>query len=234
MLRLVAVPRRPPARGLRRQVLAASNNNSNTHSRRTLSSSNNGSRSSSSSASSQGDALHLVVNRRRVTVQPGSSAMDQSLLTYLRGSGLTGTKRVCEEGGCGACSVVVSEWDPTTKAVVHRAVTSCVQPMAKMHRKQVTTVEGLGALSPKGVHPVAEAFASMGASQCGFCSPGFLSSLSARLAQPGPAPTQDEIKHVFDGNLCRCTGYRPILEASSTFAKDAPDIISGACVCACA
>jgi xanthine dehydrogenase iron-sulfur cluster and FAD-binding subunit A len=93
-----------------------------------------------------------------------------------------------------------------------------------MDQKQVVTVRGLQALSPSGVHPVSRAFASMEATQCGFCTPGFVSTLTSRLALKDlPPPRRTDLERIFDGNLCRCTGYRPIMDAASIFCVDALD-----------
>lgn len=140
-----------------------------------------------------------------------------SLLQWLRqDQGLCGTKEGCAEGDCGACTVLVSdphapEGQPTVKAV-----NSCIRLLPTLHGKSVTTVEGLG--QPEKMHPVQQAMVDCHASQCGFCTPGFVMSLAALHAQRTNA-TREEICNALSGNLCRCTGYRPIVDAAQQMFK---------------
>jgi carbon-monoxide dehydrogenase small subunit len=115
--------------------------------------------------------------------------------------GLTGTHLACEHGVCGACTVLLDG----------AAVRSCLLFAAQAEDAEVTTVEGL---SPEGgsLNPVQQAFADHHGLQCGFCTPGFVVSVTAFLAG-NPTPTDDEIAHGLSGNLCRCTGYQGIIEA---------------------
>jgi xanthine dehydrogenase/oxidase len=103
---------------------------------------------------------------------------------------------------------------------VNRAVNACLAPAASIDGCHVITVEGLGN-TRKGLHPVQARIAEFHGSQCGFCTPGIVMSLYAMLRN-NPTPTMHEIEECFDGNLCRCTGYRPILDAAKTFAVDHP------------
>ncbi|KAL8970858.1 MAG: hypothetical protein Q9183_001324 [Haloplaca sp. 2 TL-2023] len=137
-----------------------------------------------------------------------------TLLEYLRGIGLTGTKLGCAEGGCGACTVVVSQYNPTTKRIYHASVNACLAPLVSVDGKHVITVEGIG--NAKNPHPAQERIAKSSGSQCGFCTPGIVMSLYA-LLRNNADPSDLEIEEAFDGNLCRCTGYRPILDAAQTF-----------------
>ncbi|KAL8738634.1 MAG: hypothetical protein Q9181_000580 [Wetmoreana brouardii] len=137
-----------------------------------------------------------------------------TLLEYLRGIGLTGTKLGCAEGGCGACTVVVSQINPTTKKIYHASVNACLAPLVSVDGKHIITVEGIG--NAKTPHPAQERIAKSSGSQCGFCTPGIVMSLYA-LLRNNVDPTELEIEEAFDGNLCRCTGYRPILDAAQTF-----------------
>ncbi|KAL8915107.1 MAG: hypothetical protein Q9171_000410 [Xanthocarpia ochracea] len=137
-----------------------------------------------------------------------------TLLEYLRGIGLTGTKLGCAEGGCGACTVVVSQFNPTTKKLYHASVNACLAPLVSVDGKHVITVEGIGNVSKP--HPAQERIAKNGGSQCGFCTPGIVMSLYALLRNSAD-PSELEVEEAFDGNLCRCTGYRPILDAAQTF-----------------
>ncbi|PKC10690.1 putative xanthine dehydrogenase [Rhizophagus irregularis] len=135
---------------------------------------------------------------------------DITLLEYVRSIGLTGTKLGCAEGGCGACTVLISSYDPTNQRISHYSVNACLAPLCSVDGKHVITIEGIG--NVKNPHPVQVR------SQCGFCTPGIAMSLYA-LLRNNPNPSEEEIEECFDGNLCRCTGYRPILDAAKTFAK---------------
>ncbi|KAL8768355.1 MAG: hypothetical protein Q9209_005389 [Squamulea sp. 1 TL-2023] len=137
-----------------------------------------------------------------------------TLLEYLRGIGLTGTKLGCAEGGCGACTVVVSQFNPTTKKLYHASVNACLAPLVSVDGKHVITVEGIGNVTKP--HPAQERIAKSSGSQCGFCTPGIVMSLYA-LLRNNTDPSELEVEEAFDGNLCRCTGYRPILDAAQTF-----------------
>jgi xanthine dehydrogenase/oxidase len=140
-----------------------------------------------------------------------------TLLEYLRGIGLTGTKLGCAEGGCGACTVVVSQINPTTNKLYHASVNACLAPLVSVDGKHVITVEGIG--TSKNPHPTQQRIAVSNGSQCGFCTPGIVMSLYALLRNNGPEPSEHEVEEAFDGNLCRCTGYRPILDAAQSFNK---------------
>jgi carbon-monoxide dehydrogenase small subunit len=114
---------------------------------------------------------------------------------------LTGTKHGCELGHCGACTVLLDG----------KPVLSCLALAIEAQDREITTVEGL-ARDDNTLHPLQQAFAERGAAQCGYCTPGFLVSGVALLAQ-NTNPTRDEIKAALAGNLCRCTGYTKIIEA---------------------
>ena len=134
-----------------------------------------------------------------------------TLLQYLRGSlGRSGTKEGCAEGDCGACTVVVGE--RRAEGMRYRAINSCIRFVPTLDGKEVVTVESLRA--PDGaLHPVQQAMVEAHASQCGFCTPGFVMSLFA-LWLEREAVTREQAVEALTGNLCRCTGYRPILEAA--------------------
>ncbi|PQE09154.1 xanthine dehydrogenase protein [Rutstroemia sp. NJR-2017a WRK4] len=163
------------------------------------------------------DTLRFYLNGTRVTVD--NIDPEITLLEYLRGIGLTGTKLGCAEGGCGACTVVVSQYNPTTKKIYHASVNACLAPLVSVDGKHVITVEGIG--NTKRPHPAQERIAKGNGSQCGFCTPGIVMSLYALLRNNPEAPSQHDIEEAFDGNLCRCTGYRPILDAAQTFSNKA-------------
>jgi xanthine dehydrogenase small subunit len=152
--------------------------------------------------------LAFLLNGARVTVA-GACPTD-TLLDWLRESrGLTGTKEGCNEGDCGACTVMVSDENGT------RALNSCILFLPQLHGKAVRTVEGLS--GPAGqIHPVQEAMIAHHGSQCGFCTPGFVVSLA--VAHKAGATDHDDR---LAGNLCRCTGYAPIIRAAKA-AEAAP------------
>lgn len=125
----------------------------------------------------------------------------QSLLEVLRDElGLTGTKKGCNEGECGACTVLLDG----------KPVNACLVLAVKADGREVTTVEGLA--GPGGLHPLQQAFVEEGAVQCGFCTPGMLMAAKA-LLDTNPCPDEREIRAALAGNLCRCTGYVCIVRA---------------------
>ncbi|XP_055613911.1 xanthine dehydrogenase [Uranotaenia lowii] len=161
--------------------------------------------------------LVFFVNGKKVT--ESSPDPDCTLLVYLRDKlGLVGTKLGCAEGGCGACTVMVSKIDRTTKRVSNVAVNACLTPVCAVHGMAVTTVEGIGSTRTR-LHPVQERIAKAHGSQCGFCTPGIVMSMYALLRE-SPSPSMKELEIAFQGNLCRCTGYRPIIEGYKTFTKE--------------
>lgn len=169
-------------------------------------------RSLSSITADYDDTLQFYLNGTKVVLDTADPEV--TLLEYLRGIGLTGTKLGCAEGGCGACTVVISQYNPTTKKIYHASVNACLAPLVSVDGKHVITVEGIG--NVKRPHPAQERIAKSNGSQCGFCTPGIVMSLYA-LLRNNPDPTELEVEEAFDGNLCRCTGYRPILDAAQSF-----------------
>uniref|UniRef100_A0A7N0RHR8 xanthine dehydrogenase n=1 Tax=Kalanchoe fedtschenkoi TaxID=63787 RepID=A0A7N0RHR8_KALFE len=167
----------------------------------------------------------LYVNGLRKVLPDGLAHM--TLLEYLRDIGLTGTKLGCGEGGCGACTVMVSYYDMRVKKCVHISVNACLAPLYSVEGMHVITVEGVGNRR-KGLHPVQESLASAHGSQCGFCTPGFIMSMYALLRSSSTPPTTEEIEESLAGNLCRCTGYRPIVDAFQVFAKTDDALYTGA------
>jgi len=163
-------------------------------------------------------ALEFVLNGRHVSLTDVSP--NTTLLEFLRGSGLTGTKEGCAEGDCGACSVVIVERDANGQATF-RAVNSCLMPICLLAGREVISVEGVGCAAK--MHPVQRAMAEGCGSQCGYCTPGFICSLFEGYYRDD-LHTDDDLDDQLSGNLCRCTGYRPICDAAkeafSTFRAD--------------
>ena len=132
--------------------------------------------------------LHVNGRARDLAVEP-----NRTLLDVLRHDlELTGTKRGCDLGECGSCTVILNG----------KPVNSCLA--------EILTIEGLA--GPGGLHPVQQAFVEKGAIQCGFCTPGMILS-ATHLLQKNPKPGEEEIRTALSGNLCRCTGYQKIVEA---------------------
>ena len=162
--------------------------------------------------SSVGTLIFFVNGRKIVEPNPDPS---QTLLTYLRNTlRLCGTKLGCGEGGCGACTVMVSKFNRRECKVEHLSVNACLAPVAGMHGLAVTTVEGFGGAGER-LHAVQQRLANSHGSQCGFCTPGIVMSMYTLLRNK-PLPSMEDVDTYFQGNLCRCTGYRPILEGVKT------------------
>uniref|UniRef100_A0A4W5P4J5 Aldehyde oxidase 1 n=1 Tax=Hucho hucho TaxID=62062 RepID=A0A4W5P4J5_9TELE len=141
------------------------------------------------------------------------------LLSYLRERlRLTGTKYGCGGGGCGACTVMVSRYQPSTKTILHYSANACLLPVCQLQGAAVTTVEGIGNTKTR-VHPVQERIAKAHGSQCGFCTPGMVMSMYTLLRNK-PQPNMEDITEALGGNLCRCTGYRPIVDGCKTFSQE--------------
>jgi carbon-monoxide dehydrogenase small subunit len=133
----------------------------------------------------------------------------RSLLDVLRNEvGLTGTKKGCDVGDCGACTVLLDG----------KPVNSCLVLGVEVVGCAIVTIEGLQR-GPEHLHPLQDAFMQHGAAQCGFCTPGFLMMAKALLDE-NPAPNEDEIRFGIAGNICRCTGYTKIVTAIQAAAKD--------------
>jgi len=159
---------------------------------------------------SASNTVRFLLDGRQVSAADLPATM--TVLEYLREVVLrTGTKEGCAEGDCGACTVVLGELAPDGTRVGYRAVNSCIRLLPTIDGQELVTVESLQA--PDGrLHPVQQAMVDNHASQCGFCTPGFVMSLFALYLQDA-APSRERVLETLSGNLCRCTGYRPIIDA---------------------
>ena len=150
--------------------------------------------------------VRFVLNGERIQVDDGDPHV--TLLQWLRASGRTGSKEGCAEGECGACAVALVRADARGR-VRFESVNSCLVPLAAADGETLITVEGVA--GPDGtLHPVQRAMVDAGGSQCGYCTPGFVVSLFCEYYRPGRLDFDPES---IGGNLCRCTGYRPIADA---------------------
>ncbi|MBO1330360.1 xanthine dehydrogenase small subunit [Streptomyces sp. VRA16 Mangrove soil] len=186
-------------------------------------------------------AARITVNGQEAPIAP--AAPHTTVLDFLRERGLTGTKEGCAEGECGACSVLVARpgVDRPTDWV---AVNACLVPVAALDGQEIVTSEGLARAGEPGtaptLHPVQEEMAARGGSQCGYCTPGFVCSMAAEYYRPdrcahasqeGDGAGDDGAEHgpngfdlhALSGNLCRCTGYRPIRDAAYAVGAPAAD-----------
>lgn len=142
--------------------------------------------------------LTFILNGKEINLQ---AAPDLFLIDILREKlGLTGTKKGCGKGDCGACSVLIDG----------KLANSCLVMAVQIQGKEVLTIEGLA--SGDKLHPIQEAFINAGAVQCGYCTPGMVLAAKAILDE-NPNPSEEEIKTGLSGNLCRCTGYSKIIKA---------------------
>ena len=157
------------------------------------------------------DTIRFVLDGELVEVRNPDPT--RTVLQYLREDlRKIGTKEGCAEGDCGACTVVIVEVDRSGKQLQVRAINSCIQFLPTLDGKELITVESLRR-SDGSLHPVQQALVDCHGSQCGFCTPGFVMSLFA-LYKNNAEPTRREIDDTLAGNLCRCTGYRPIIDAA--------------------
>src|SRR6267378_334047 len=152
--------------------------------------------------------LEFTLNGRPIRLADCSP--NTTLLAYLRGIGLTGSKEGCAEGDCGACSVAIIDRDSQGKAS-YRAINSCLVPVCLLAGRDIVTVEGVAC--GRKLHPVQQKMVECHGSQCGYCTPGFIMSLFEGYYR-GDIRTQDQLDDQLCGNLCRCTGYRAIRDAA--------------------
>jgi carbon-monoxide dehydrogenase small subunit len=148
--------------------------------------------------------INFTINGEKVNKQVDPN---KTLLKYIREDlDLTGTKEGCGAGECGACTVLVDG----------KAVNSCLMLAVEADGKEITTIEGVS--DGYNLDPLQEAFIENAALQCGFCTPGMIMSAKA-LLKKNPTPNEDEVKSAISGNLCRCTGYKKIIDAIMDISK---------------
>ncbi len=173
------------------------------------------------------DHIAVTVNGQQRPLRDVSA--HTTALDWLRDTGLTGSKEGCAEGECGACAMLLATPDDAG-GTAWTAVNACLVPVAALDGQEIVTSEGLG--SPDALHPVQDQLARAGGSQCGYCTPGFVCSMAAEYYRADRAPAEDGAVHeehgpngfdlhAISGNLCRCTGYRPIRDAA--YALGSPD-----------
>ncbi len=150
--------------------------------------------------------LNINGHRKQVGIQPWDTLLDVVRHTM----NLTGTKRGCDMGTCGCCAVIVDG----------RPVLSCLTLAADCEGKAIETIESVA--SDEGLHPLQKGFTDCGATQCGYCTPGFIITAKC-LLENNPSPSRDEIASALSGNMCRCTGYQKIFDAVEQAATEMED-----------
>ncbi|CAB3359541.1 Hypothetical predicted protein [Cloeon dipterum] len=174
-------------------------------------------------------ALEVTFQLNGKQVSVGSEIKEgTSLNTYIRDvAKLKGTKFMCNEGGCGACVVAATITHPITAEKQTLSVNSCLVPVFACHGWEIRTVEGIGN-KRDGYHQAQANLAKFNGTQCGYCSPGMVMNMYSLLAD-GKTPTMAEVENSFGGNICRCTGYRSILDAFKALASDATPLMKQQC-----
>jgi carbon-monoxide dehydrogenase small subunit len=142
--------------------------------------------------------VSLTINgsERQMLAAPGATLLD----ALRESQGLTGTRRGCDQGGCGTCTVLVDG----------KPMMACLMPVETIDGAHVDTIEGL--TPPQGLHPIQEAFLDGFATQCGYCTSGMIMATAGLLAK-NPDPSREEAVRAISGNICRCTGYEAIIDA---------------------
>ncbi len=162
--------------------------------------------------------IRFILNDRTISVPLQDSA--KATLDFIRKERkLKGMKLVCKEGECGACTVLVGDFE--SGRLVYRSMTSCIMPLANAHGKHLLTIEGL---DMEGLTKVQRAMIDQSGTQCGFCTPGFVVSMTGALLTGEEVSMKNMVKAI-DGNICRCTGYKSILRACESVADDWNDSV---------
>ncbi|XP_073819307.1 uncharacterized protein [Musca autumnalis] len=190
---------------------------------------NETSKPTSPNAEDTNSSISFKINGVSYSVNPLQFASDTTLNTFIRDHAqLTATKFMCLEGGCGVCVVTIRGKHPVTGELKTWASNSCLTLLNTCNGLEIITCEGIGN-QRDGYHPIQKRLATMNGTQCGFCTPGFVMSMYSLLESKNGYATMDEIENSFGGNICRCTGYRPILDAMKSFASDSTISIPEEC-----
>ncbi|MEN8214811.1 MAG: FAD binding domain-containing protein [Pseudomonadota bacterium] len=155
--------------------------------------------------------ITFILNNKKISTDLPSGMVTLDFIR--RSERLVGTKESCREGDCGACLILVGEWDG--KAVSYQSINSCLLPLAELHGKHVVTIEGL---NNHGLSPIQQAIVDEGATQCGYCTPGIVISLTSFFCNQSHFDENQAIA-ALDGNICRCTGYQAIKRAASQLCR---------------
>ena len=169
-------------------------------------------------ASAYKNQLTFYLDGEKMTLYNVSPKMRLIDFLHLPEIGKGGTKIACGQGGCGACTVMLTSYDRTLKEINHRAINACLRPLCSIDGTLITTTQGIGNVKT-AVDEVQWTIAANNGSQCGYCTPGFVMNMFTRM-QKDTKPNVKEVEDLFDGNICRCTGYRPILDGFKKLASD--------------
>ncbi|KAG6455915.1 hypothetical protein O3G_MSEX009463 [Manduca sexta] len=167
------------------------------------------------------DKINFTINGEPFCLSGAEVSPVTSLNDFLRYTvQLHGTKAMCHEGGCGACVVSVTQTHPVTKEKCEFSVNSCLVHVLSCHEWDITTVEGVGNRRD-GYHSIQHRLAAFNGTQCGYCTSGWVMNMYSLYKNAKKKLTTQEVENSFGGIMCRCTGYRPILDAFKSFANDA-------------
>eukprot|EP00930_Biecheleria_cincta_P015171 TRINITY_DN12750_c0_g1_i1.p1 TRINITY_DN12750_c0_g1~~TRINITY_DN12750_c0_g1_i1.p1 ORF type:complete len:1321 (+),score=251.73 TRINITY_DN12750_c0_g1_i1:49-4011(+) len=166
-------------------------------------------------------ALEFVLNGKPVVLQQGQLDPSLTLHDFLKQySRLTGTKKACAQGGCGSCTVTLARWNDVIGKAQYSSANACLLPLGTLHGVSITTTEGLGSCQ-SGLHPVQQRVADYNGSQCGYCTPGMVMAMYSKIKSLEPSlPTEQDMQLTIDGNICRCTGYMPLVNVLRSFGED--------------